>query len=66
MEIEEYLTDRITYLKTTEMEYFSKAYDISEQKILRSTYREFSNECMYRRQELETLLLILKSEKSNV
>lgn len=62
MDIQQYLSDRITYLKTVEIDYFNKAHDKNEQQLLRQSYREFSNEFNARRSELEILQKSLMGE----
>lgn len=53
MDIDTYLSDRITHLKSVEIDYFNKAYKHPEP--LRGFYKNISNEFHARRHELELL-----------
>lgn len=53
--MEKYLRERIAHLKKTEIDYFERSVSNEYPKTLKSTFRNFSNECCGRRQELEEL-----------
>lgn len=61
--MEDYIKERIKYLKTIELDYFDKSCSIKYDVMERQVYRNFSNEFQARRNELEHLLTHLNTKK---